>query len=200
MSDNVFKLIYFVGLIAAGAVRFHYTRLIRKIRVVERRGLWAERPLMLLAWLAMQGAPLVYIFSPWLDFADYRLPAWASWIGAGLFAAMVLLLWKSHADLGLNWSPLMAIREEHRLVTRGVYRYIRHPMYAAHFLWAVAQPLLLHNWIAGPPFLPIFALIYFLRVPREEQMMLDHFGEAYRSYMMRTGRMIPRLRGQTPIS
>lgn len=86
----------------------------------------------------------------------------------------------------------MQLREGHELVTRGVYARVRHPMYAGGWLWAIAQVLLLQNWIAGWLSLPTFALLYFDRVPREERMMLEHFGEAYRAYMRRTGRIIPR--------
>jgi len=66
-------------------------------------------------------------------------------------------------------------------------------MYAAHGLWAVAQALLLQNWIVGPAFLALSLPLYLLRVPREEEMMLEHFGEEYRSYISRTGRVIPRV-------
>ena len=66
-------------------------------------------------------------------------------------------------------------------------------MYAFGWLLGIAQTLLLQNWIAGPSGLVSFALLYFLRVPREEQMMLDQFGDEYQAYMKRTGRVIPRL-------
>ena len=75
-----------------------------------------------------------------------------------------------------------------------MFRRIRHPIYAGMWLWASAQPLLLQNWIAGFAFLVLFTPLYLLRVPREEQMMLDHFGEDYRRYLARTGRVLPRLR------
>ena len=71
-----------------------------------------------------------------------------------------------------------------------------HPMYASQWLWSVAQPLLLQNWIAGWSGLLLFLPLYLSRVPREEQMMLVQFGEAYRAYMRRTGRVIPRLEGR----
>ncbi|MFH1920047.1 MAG: hypothetical protein ABIP48_09200 [Planctomycetota bacterium] len=61
-------------------------------------------------------------------------------------------------------------------------------------VWAVAQALLLQNWIAGPSMLAVFLPFYLLRVPHEERMLLAHFGEEYRSYVNRTGRIIPRLR------
>jgi len=61
------------------------------------------------------------------------------------------------------------------------------------WLWAIAQVLLIHNWIAGPAFLVIFLPLYFLRVPREENLMLETFKDQYRQYMHKTGRIIPRL-------
>lgn len=86
----------------------------------------------------------------------------------------------------------LELREEHELITHGVYQYVRHPMYAASLLWGAAQGLILQNWIAGwSPFLSLLVL-YFLRAPREEQMMLDQFGEAYRTYRQRTGGIFPR--------
>ena len=100
-------------------------------------------------------------------------------------------MWRSHTDLGQNWSESLQIRQGHQLVTSGIYRHIRHPMYAFGWLFGIVQALLLQNWIAGLSGLVSFAVLYFLRVPREEQMMLDQFGEEYQSYMKRTGRVIP---------
>ena len=85
----------------------------------------------------------------------------------------------------------LEIRETHRLVTRGVYRYVRHPMYSAFFLWAVAQALLLANWIAGPAGLAGFGTLFALRMPREERMMKEKFGDEYRAYEARTHRIVP---------
>lgn len=79
------------------------------------------------------------------------------------------------------------------LVETGVYRYIRHPMYAAFWLWGIAQVLLLHNWICGMSYLVSFLPMYLLRVPQEEQMMIDTFGEQYQEYTTRTGRVIPKI-------
>jgi protein-S-isoprenylcysteine O-methyltransferase Ste14 len=68
-------------------------------------------------------------------------------------------------------------------------------MYASQCLWGFAQALLLHNWIAGCAGLVAFLPLYLVRVPREERMMLDHFGDDYRAYCVQTGRIVPRLHG-----
>ena len=158
-----------------------------------------ERALVGLLSVGMVFAPAVYASTSRLEWADYRLPPAAQRSaglgGAVLMSLAVWLFWRSHADLGRNWSPSLQLREGHELVTGGVYRSIRHPMYASQWMWGVAQALLLRNWISGWSGLVLFAPLYLSRVPREEQMMLERFGEAYRTYMRRTGRVFPRIGG-----
>ena len=66
-------------------------------------------------------------------------------------------------------------------------------MYAAHLLWAIATPLMLHNWIAGFSMLAVMLPHYLIRMGPEEQMMLEQFGEDYARYMKTTGRLVPPL-------
>ncbi|MFC1563255.1 protein-S-isoprenylcysteine O-methyltransferase [candidate division KSB1 bacterium] len=168
-----------------------------KQKIADDRTIGLNKLLMTLNFVGMQVIPVIYLFTPWLDFADYRLPTKAclvfGCVGAAIFAAALWLLWRSHADLGCNFSPELQIRKEHSLITGGVYRYIRHPMYSAHWLWGIAQALLLQNWVAGLVFMAVLLPLYLLRVPHEEQLMLEHFGEEYRLYMNRSSRIIPRL-------
>lgn len=67
-------------------------------------------------------------------------------------------------------------------------------MYAGLWLVGASNAFLLHNGIAGWSFLLCFGLLYFVRVLREERMMLDRFGDSYRAYMRETGRVVPRFR------
>ena len=60
-------------------------------------------------------------------------------------------------------------------------------------LWALGQAFLLSNWVAGLAGLIGFAVLFFLRVDKEERMMLENFGPQYRAYMERTKRIIPYL-------
>jgi protein-S-isoprenylcysteine O-methyltransferase Ste14 len=166
------------------------TKTLRRVDRLEKALLIAMAPPTLLL-------PLLYLFTPVLAFADYRLPLAVRAIGAATMAASLWLFWRSHADLGQNWSVSLEIRQNHALVERGVYRYVRHPMYAAIWLWAIAQGMLLENWLAGWSVVPAFAAMYFLRTPREERMMCDAFGDDYRRYMQRTGRLWPRIWART---
>lgn len=111
-------------------------------------------------------------------------------------AGGVWLFRRSHADLGRNWSVSLALQSDHQLVSSGVYRRIRHPMYAAFFLLAIGQCLLLPNGVAGPAALLAVTLLYVVRKPREEAMMRERFGEAYRQYQASTGGVMPCVRGR----
>lgn len=142
--------------------------------------------------------PLIYLLTPLFSFANYELPVWAHSCGVVLMIVGLWLFWHSHADLGLNWSPTLATRKGHEIVKHGVYRRVRHPMYSGIFLFSIAQGLLLDNWLAGWAVVVAFAVMYFLRTPQEEQMMIDHFGTDYSVYMSETGRLFPRLRQSTP--
>ncbi len=191
MQDRFFIIVYFCGVIVGTVLRSWYTRAYRTNTIVSENRSRLDSVLMVIPAFGMLILPLVYAFSDMLNFADYRLSPWAGWVGTAQFTGGLVLLWRSHADLGSNWSPSVQIREGHTLVTHGVFKRIRHPMYAAHFLWGCAQPLLLQNWIAGFSMLVTLVPLMLVRVPREERMMLERFGEEYRSYMRRTVRGLP---------
>lgn len=191
MLNSAFKIVYLIEFVIISIVRQAFTSRYRKLEILRGRTKPIDLVLLALIGLGML-TPLVYIFSDVLDFADYLLPGWVGWLGALLFAAAIWLLWRSHADLGRNWTPTLGMRDEHRLVTDGIYRFIRHPMYAAHLLWGVAQAMMLHNWIAGLSLIVLATPQYLLRVGDEEEMMIDEYGQAYRDYMQRTGRILPR--------
>lgn len=122
---------------------------------------------------------IVHVFARWLSFADYDLPAWAGWTGIVIFTAALWLLWRSHADLGQNWRMTTELREGHTLNTDGIFRYIRHPMYSAHWLWGIAQVLLIHNWTAGLASLVILIPIYILRVRRGNFILCSYLVVEY---------------------
>lgn len=189
---DIYTVIYFVAIFIETAIRAPLNKKRRLETLSERRVTGQEKALLLLLWIGMFILPIIYASSDWLDFANYNLPAWAGWIGVALITGAVLLFWRAHADLGLNWSPTLEIREKHELITRGIYGTIRHPMYASQWLWVIAQPLLLQNWVAGFLNLLIFIPFYVLRVKAEEQMMLEKFGEQYNGYMQNVGGVIPK--------
>lgn len=114
----------------------------RQPRPVQTRKLHFNRMDLFLS--ALSDLPLlislVYIFTPWLDFADYRLPLWFSVTGVLLFIVALLLIGKAHSTIGHNFSPRMEIGDKQTLVSDGVYHYIRHPIYADSGYGALPNP------------------------------------------------------------
>jgi protein-S-isoprenylcysteine O-methyltransferase Ste14 len=188
------NLVFLAGLIVYIGIRHVFMRRTSRGNPSTFRQMdGLERTLLGIVAIGTMLLPVLYLATPWLAFADYTLPPAAPWCGAALMAAGLWLFYRAHADLGRNWSVTLELREGHQLITRGVYRYIRHPMYASIFLFSVAQGLLLANWLAGWGALVTFAVLYLIRTPREERMMCEAFGDQYRAYMRQTGRLWPRV-------
>ena len=185
---------FYLGfLVAVHAIRGPYQWRSRRNCVVVHRVTIIERILVAGIGLGMIVLPLVSVVTPFLRFADYAAPFWFPWAGAALILPTLYLFWRSHADLGRHWSVTLEIHDKHALITHGVYARIRHPMYAAAWLWVIIQALLIPNYLGGLSGLATFGLLYFLRVPAEEAMLQTQFGDEYAIYAARTGRLLPSL-------
>jgi protein-S-isoprenylcysteine O-methyltransferase Ste14 len=151
-----------------------------------------ERLYLFFIFVGFQLLPLIYVFSTWFAFFDYDLPKWVSIPATLLYSFGVWLFFRAHADLGKYWSPGLEIKEDHKLITTGVFKWVRHPMYAAFVAIAAAQIFMLQNWIIGPAFLVSAIPFYLHRVKREEKMLINKFGSEYLDYMNCTGEVIPK--------
>ena len=194
MTDKVssVNVVFLAGFIAYLGIRARFARRTRdNVKTLQRVDA-VEKILLAFVGVGSLLLPILYLCTPLLAFADYPLPAAAAWCGVAIMVGALLLFYRSHTDLGQNWSATLELRKGHELVDHGVYRSMRHPMYASILLWDIAQGLMLRNWLAGWCAFVTFALLYVVRAPREERMMCDGFGDAYRDYMRRTGRLFPR--------
>ncbi len=145
------------------------------------------RVLLLILGVLALGLLLWLINPSWMSWFALALPEWLRWSGFALVIAGLALLSWAHQTLSASFSGNLEIREQHKLVTNGPYRWIRHPIYAAIILWSAGLALITANWFIA--FIPLaFALFFILRVPDEEKMMVEAFGDEYRDYMKRTGR------------
>jgi protein-S-isoprenylcysteine O-methyltransferase Ste14 len=179
-----------LSLIALIAIRAPHGQRSRSVKVAKSRKGRLEVALLMGAWVGAL-LPLLWLSFPIFAFADYPLHPAAYAVGLALLAGSLYVFHRSHADLGKNWSITLEVREGHTLVTEGIYRRIRHPMYLALFLFSLGEALVLPNWIVGPSYLATFGVLYLLRVDAEERMMREEFGAEYEAYMARTKRLIP---------
>ena len=153
--------------------------------------------LPLLASFSLLGtiAGVVYVFAPQrTKWATLPVPVWSRWVGVGLGAASLPLFAWTHHALGRNWALALVTKEGHALVSKGPYRWVRHPMYTAIFLQSIASFLLSANWVIGISGLGT-SILCVARVGEEEALMIEEFGDQYRAYIERTGRFLPSVKG-----
>jgi protein-S-isoprenylcysteine O-methyltransferase Ste14 len=190
-AETPFRIVVGILMVLFSVTRTYFQRQVRGVDRVSGRH--ERRDTLLYNLVIASYLPMIlYVFLPWLDFAHLAVPVWLRWLGGATAGAGTVLFGWSHQTLGKNWSGILELHRGHVLVTEGPYRYVRHPMYSAFFVTAIGLFLLSANWFIGV--LPVAAVtwMYLARVSSEEEMMIEQFGEAYRQYMKKTGRLWPR--------
>jgi protein-S-isoprenylcysteine O-methyltransferase len=111
--------------------------------------------------------------------------------GIAIMIIGLSLRWWSITTLGRFFTVNVAIRTEHRVIDSGPYRVIRHPSYTGILLVYLGIGLCMSNMVAlVVAFVPC-ALSLLHRIHVEEDVLIAGLGDAYRTYMMRTKRLIP---------
>jgi len=192
-SQIAAEWVFLICIATFGAIRLPFHRRARHVpvRFGKRDALdWIVRSA---AVIGLGVLPVIYVIFKFPGFANYPFLQPFVFVGAAVFAPGLWIIYRSQQDLGRNFSGHLEIRHAHQLITRGIYKSIRHPMYLGFALWAIAQALLLPNWIAGPAGLVGWLVLFSVRVAREEDMMIQEFGDEYRAYAKRTARLLPHL-------
>ena len=119
------------------------------------------------------------------------LPDWVRWLGVGIGVLCTLGIYWLFSSIGSGITPTSATRQKHMLVTRGPYRWVRHPLYTFGSSMFVAFGMMADNW-----FIALLGVLAFIamatRTPKEEANLIEKFGDEYREYMKRTGRFLPK--------
>ena len=147
------------------------------------------RPLGLAMWVGV----IAFLIDPsYMAWSSMPLPAWLRWTGVAVCAMGAGLLTWTLSRLGKNLTDTVVTRREHALVTRGPYRFVRHPFYDAAALFVLGISLVASNWfflLGGAAVVGLLAL----RTPTEEANLLARFGAPYQEYLERTGRFLPKI-------
>lgn len=143
----------------------------------------------LIGWLSV----ITYLINPdWMKWSEMPLPDWIRFIGVITGAVSVPLLYWLFRSIGRNITQTVKTRKEHELVTNGPYRWVRHPLYSVGTLLFLSFALISSNWFIG--LMTLMSLVMLMvRLPKEEMNLIERFGDEYKDYMRRTGRLIPRL-------
>jgi protein-S-isoprenylcysteine O-methyltransferase Ste14 len=146
------------------------------------------RPIGLIYWAGM----IAYMINPALmAWSSVPLPAWVRWTGTALAPPGAGLLVWTFRTLGSNLTDTVVTRQSHTLVTKGPYRFVRHPFYDSAAVLALATSLMMANWFVLVSGALAFVLLA-VRSRTEEEMLLARFGDSYRAYRSRTGRFLPK--------
>ena len=143
----------------------------------------------LVLWISTLG---YLIFPAFFQWASMPLPSWLRWTGVVMGALCSLLMYWTLSSLGKNLTDTVVTRADAKLVTHGPYRWVRHPYYVTAALLMASVTLLTANWLIGVSSVAVLAFLA-VRTPKEEQMLIERFGQQYRDYMATTGRFIPRI-------
>ena len=192
-SETLFRICFGILWLLHFGIRIYFQGKVTGKRAVVRTNEKQESLFFRLFALAYLLLPL-YCLTPWLDFAHFAILAWLRWTGGIVTCLGIALFSWAHYILGMNWTAVLALSKEQELITAGPYHYVRHPMYSAFFAIGLGFLLLSANWLVGILYLSSLTLMYGMRVSREEEMLIGRFGDSYRQYMQKTGRILPRLK------
>lgn len=145
-----------------------------------------------LGGLAVWAYCVLYVAYPrLLSWSFFDAPAGLRWTGVAAVLALIPFIISAQRALGRNVSPTVITHEDHELVTSGPYQWIRNPLYTAGGLLFAGLGLVAASWFLVGAAVLVLVLVT-LRLPAEEAELEARFGEAYRNYVSRTGRFLPR--------
>lgn len=191
MSEISFKIAFVVLWIIYILIRTPFEKKYKSGKKIKTIHSTKDKCLLFLLFLGLLLIPLLWLFTPFLDSFDILLPVWARLPGIVISILSLFYFNRIHKTLGASWSPTLEIRKGHQLIKTGPYKRIRHPIYAQIWLWTIAQFLIISNIFAGISGILAWTILYFIRVPKEEKMMIENFGDEYIQYMKQTGRIFP---------
>ncbi|HLF88948.1 MAG TPA: isoprenylcysteine carboxylmethyltransferase family protein [Anaerolineales bacterium] len=194
MSQPFFHLTFILVFVAFMGIRAYY---FRKAQKHGGKAEYKEEKMtkirQTIGWI-FPLTLLAYMLRPSiLGWATLTLPGWVQWTGVVLGLASLALIWWVQWALDVNFAVILHVRDKHTLITHGPYKWVRHPMYTTLYIHALSTLFLTKNWLVGGLYLLSLTWIVIARLKNEEATMIEKFGDAYRNYMTRTGRFLPKL-------
>jgi protein-S-isoprenylcysteine O-methyltransferase Ste14 len=194
-EELIFRLFFTAVFALVVSLSAYYRMLARKSGEVIYRRQEGTLALILRAAMALPLllAILLYAFLPdWMAWSMIHLPVWVRWLGAGLGVVGLPLLWWVFTNIGSNISETVLTKREHKLVTDGPYRWVRHPLYGVALLEILALSLMAGNWFIALLWLIGVLVFRLVVIPIEEAKLIAAFDGEYERYRARTGALTPR--------
>lgn len=198
LSESIFRVSFWVLFVGMVVIQVYYAAWVRRVggkRPSDSKALERERWLLII--IRIRSILLItflvlYILNPlWARVFSMPFPDWLRWVGLVTGVLSLIFYGWSRGTLGKVWSSYLQLQKEHFLVTTGPYARVRHPIYLALISYLLSITLVAANWLLFA-FLVVSVVVLSFRIPKEEQMMIERFGEEYKAYMRRTGRLFPK--------
>jgi protein-S-isoprenylcysteine O-methyltransferase Ste14 len=191
----MFRVLGAILLLIGAGISFYFRR--KSETEGEPVSLEAEGPFVMItlraAGLAMWLSVILWLINPrWMSWSQVDLPLACRWTGVAIGATCLPLTYWLFSSIGTNITQTVETRREHELITDGPYRYVRHPLYTVGVAMFFSFALMAANWFIGVATALVLIMLV-IRLPKEEQKLIERFGDEYRQYMSRTGRLLPRL-------
>lgn len=196
MNENIFRIVAAMVLFTGIGISSYFRRKADRESgetISRKADGTAFTTLIRIGGLVLWLSPLIYLINPaWMAWSKIGLPEWVRWLGVVIGVLCILGIYWLFSSIGSGITPTSATRKEHRLVTSGPYRWVRHPLYTVGSSLFIAFGMMADNW-----FIAALGLLAFVamasRTPKEEANLIAKFGDEYREYMRQTGRFFPRL-------
>lgn len=185
------KVLWALHVVAWYALRRPFDRRARKVNLTVDRRKGADTARLAVSLTGLGIIPAIYVVTDQPHFASYPASPILFLLGIASGILSLIMFRLTHKALGKMWSVSLQLKQDHKLITTGIYKYLRHPMYTAFWLMALTQALLLPNYVAGLAGIVGFGYLFFSRIGPEEAMLQEAFGEEYSRYRARTWRVLP---------
>jgi len=195
-TETIFRIILPVLIISFAAHRGYYVKYHSKPENATLKQREEGIVSRLAGLLGMIGfiALVAYVINPgWVSWAGLSLPQWLRWTGVGIAILGFALLHWAQVTLANSWSDTPRMMKGQTLITIGPYRFIRHPIYSAFLLILGSTLFISSNLLIGLCWAGMTIMEIISRIGFEETLMLEYFGDQYRHYMKRTGKLFPKL-------
>jgi protein-S-isoprenylcysteine O-methyltransferase Ste14 len=161
-------------------------------RNAQREPLWLR---VLAYWLPLMIAVLLLGPGEWFghmlireNFVPHSNLVGIMGVGFAI-VGVALACWSRHI-LGRNWSSVVVVKEDHELIQRGPYRYVRHPIYTGLLMLFFGNALIVGDW-RGLIAVAIVFVSFWRKLRLEEQWLAAHFGQSYVKYVKETKALLP---------
>ena len=179
----IFEITWIVWLIS----EVIFTRIFRS-KLKASKG--PDRNTLNLLWIAITLAITLGVLNS-LFFEFPVAGAWLNYTGLGLMLEGMLIRFIAIYTLGKFFSVDVSIRDDHLLVSNGLYKYIRHPAYTGSLMTFTGFGLSMNNRVSLIIVVVPVLLTFLYRIKVEESTLLNQSGLEYSEYMKHTWRLIP---------